>query len=85
MEKKAGRYELYGNPITPAQSRAADHWQAMLARKFKYDPNEEFNLSVHDNPYGWKIFGLKDILRDDSGNRHCNTLAEIYREKGGSG
>jgi hypothetical protein len=67
MQKKDGRYELYGNPITPAQTRAADKWKAMLANKFKYDPNETYNLSVKDHPYGSGIFGLKEIVRDGDG------------------
>lgn len=67
MQKKNGRYELYGNPITESQSRAADRWQEMLAKKFSFDPNEKFNLSVKDHPYGGGIFGLKDIVRDESG------------------
>ena len=67
MQKKDGRYELYGNPITPAQTRAADKWKAMLANKFKYDPNETYHLSVKDHPYGGGIFGLKEIVRDSDG------------------
>ncbi|MBC8336208.1 MAG: hypothetical protein ISR59_04175 [Anaerolineales bacterium] len=67
MKKVNGRYELYGNPITPAQTRAADRWKAMLAKKFSYDPNEKFNLSVQDHPYGDDIFGLKEIVREGDG------------------
>lgn len=68
MKKQNGRYELYGNPITPAQTRAADGWKAMLAKKFNYDPNETYQVSVHDNPYLGDVFGLKDILRDSNGS-----------------
>jgi hypothetical protein len=67
MQKKDGRYELYGNPITPAQTRAADKWKQMLAEKFKYDPNEIYNLSVKDHPYGGGIFNLKEIVRNENG------------------
>ncbi|HND93983.1 MAG TPA: hypothetical protein PLI75_19525, partial [Anaerolineales bacterium] len=67
LQKKDGRYEVYGNPITERQSRAADAWKAMLAKKFNYDPNEKFNLTVEDHPYGSEIFGLKNIVRDGSG------------------
>jgi len=55
MKKVDGRYELYGNPITRVQTRAADRWKAMLAKKFDYDPNEKFNLSVQDHPFGGDI------------------------------
>ncbi len=67
MQKKNGRYEVYGNPISAAQTRAADGWKEMLARKFNYDPNEKFNLSVKDHPYGGDIFGLKEVVREDGG------------------
>jgi len=67
MQKKDGRYEVYGNPITQSQTRAADKWKDMLARKFNYDPSEKFNLSVEDHPYGSEIFGLKTIVRDGNG------------------
>jgi hypothetical protein len=66
MKKVNGRYEVYGNPITKAQSRV-DRWKTMLARKFKYDPNEIYNLSVREHPYGGEIFGLKEIVRDQPG------------------
>jgi hypothetical protein len=67
LQKKDCRYEVYGNPITRSQTNAADKWQDMLAKKFKYDPNEKFNLSVEDHPYGSEIFGLKTIVRDGNG------------------
>jgi len=67
MKKVNGRYEVYGNAITPGQTRAADKWKDMLAKKFNYDPNETYNLSVKDHPYGGGIFGLKEIVRDQPG------------------
>ncbi len=67
MKKENGRYTLYGNPITATQSKKTDRWQAMLAKKFGYDPHETYTLSVHDNPYLGDVFGLKDILRDGDG------------------
>jgi len=39
----------------------------MLARKFDYDPEEEYTLSVFDNPYLGSVFGVKDLLREDHG------------------
>ncbi len=67
MEKENGRYSLYGNPISKRQSAGADRWQDMLARKFDYDPNENYTLSLHDNPYLGELFGVKDILRNGDG------------------
>ena len=67
MKKVNGRYEVYGNSITEGQTRAADRWKEKLAKQFNYDPNEKYNLSVQDHPYGGGIFGLKDIVRDGNG------------------
>jgi Domain of unknown function (DUF6938)/Domain of unknown function (DUF6937) len=67
MNKENGRYSLYGNPISKQQSAAADRWQDMLARKFDFDPNEKYTLSLHDNPYLGELFGVKDILRNGDG------------------
>ena len=67
MKKVNGRYELYGNPITRRQTKAADKWKTMLANKFDYDPQEPFHLSVQDHPYGGDIFGLKEIVREGDG------------------
>ncbi|MDD5369469.1 MAG: hypothetical protein PHQ40_10305 [Anaerolineaceae bacterium] len=67
MKLIAEKYHVYGNPITKSQSRAADRWQSFLARKFHYDPEERYTLSVRDNPYLGDVFGLKDIIRGDSG------------------
>ena len=66
-KNNAGSYEVYGNPITRAQSRAADKWQDMLAKKFAFDPNEKFTLSTRPHPYGGDIFGLQEIARDPNG------------------
>lgn len=68
MRKENGRYTLYGNPITTSQTYAADRWQAMLARKFNYDPLEVFELSARDHSHGGEIFGLKEILREKGGD-----------------
>jgi hypothetical protein len=67
MKLKDGRYEVYGNAITERQTRDVDKWKAMLASKFNYDPNEKYDISVKDHPYGADILGLKDIVRDGSG------------------
>ena len=51
-------FSLYGNTITPDQDRKALAWQKMFVDKFAYDPNETYELSVHDNPQ------LGDVARD---------------------
>ncbi len=69
MKKQNGSYLVYGNAIKQSQSKAADKWQAMFVRKFNYDPNEQYTLSLHGNPYLGRIFNLKDILRDELGEK----------------
>ncbi len=65
MKMENGQFVVYGNKLKVSQSKAAIRWQKMLARKFKYDPNEKYTLGVRENPYGGSIFGLKDIVRGE--------------------
>lgn len=67
MKKKDGRYIVYDNAIKQTHSRKVDRWQDMFVRKFDYDPNETYTLSLFDNEYLGSVFGLKDILRSDEG------------------
>ncbi len=67
MEIRNGRYCVYGNPIKRSHSRAAERWQRMFIRKFKYDPNERYTLSLVDAPQLGRIFGVRDIVRGDQG------------------
>ncbi|MCX7025123.1 MAG: hypothetical protein NT080_10940 [Spirochaetes bacterium] len=67
MEKVNGKYSLFGNELNRPDSRKTDKWQRMFVRKFKYDPDEKYELSVSDNKYLGPVFGLKDILRNGEG------------------
>lgn len=67
MRMENGRYTVYGNAITEAESRKTDKWQRMFVRKFGYDPDETYSLSLGDNPYLGPIFGIKNIVRDRPG------------------
>jgi hypothetical protein len=67
MKMQNGRYVVYGNPITESQTKKTIKWQNMFARKFNYDPAEEYHLGIEENPYLGPIFGLKNIVRQDQG------------------
>lgn len=67
MKMENGRYIVYGNALDESSSRKATRWQEMFVKKFNYDPNEKYTLSLKENPYGGPIFGLKDILRGEDG------------------
>ncbi|MBK8783889.1 MAG: hypothetical protein IPO22_19290 [Anaerolineales bacterium] len=56
-----------GNPITERQTRAADQWKAMLAKKNSITTPMKNNLTVEDHPYDSGIFGLKNIVRNGNG------------------
>jgi len=62
------RFSLYGNTITADQDRKALAWQKMFVDKFDYDPNEQYELSVHDNPQLGDVLGIRDIRRDAEGD-----------------
>jgi hypothetical protein len=67
MKIENGRFNVYGNLINRSHSKKAVKWQKMFARKFSYDPDEKYTLSLVKNPYLGPIFGLKDVLRHDRG------------------
>ncbi len=67
MKMQDGQYIVYGNKLSRRQSKQATNWNTWLAKKFHYDPDEKYVLSVKDNPYLGSVFGLKDILRTDEG------------------
>ena len=55
------KFSLYGNKISPAQDRKALEWQQMFVEQFDYDPDEHYELSVHDNPQLGEVLGIRDI------------------------
>lgn len=67
MKKENGKYTLYGNSLSIEKSRATDRWQQFFVRKFHYNANEKYTLSIHPNNYLGQDLGIKDILRDNSG------------------
>ena len=67
MKMEDDQYVVYGNKLTRRQSKQSTNWNKWLAKKFHYDPNEKYSLRVDDNRYLGTVFGLKDIVRHDSG------------------
>jgi hypothetical protein len=63
----ADQFSLYGNELKRAYARRAQRWQDMYVKKFGYDPDEEYTLSLFDNEYLGSEFGLMDVLRSDEG------------------
>jgi hypothetical protein len=72
MRSENGRFVLFGNRLKKSQSKAIVRRQNWFIRKFNYDPNQTYTLSLHENPYLGPIFGVKDILRDDRGEEIVN-------------
>ena len=68
MKMEDGRFNVYGNALSKSQSKATIKWGNWLARKFHYDPDERYSLSLQDNEYLGPIFGLKNIIRSDRGD-----------------
>jgi len=77
MKMQDGQFIVYGNPINKPHSRKVIKRQNWFIKKFDYDPNEEYTLSLKDNEYLGPIFGLKDIVRDGEGNEIINDNAVI--------
>lgn len=62
------RLSLYGNTLTPRRSRQIIRWRRMFEKKYDYDPDEMYELSVFDNPYLGDELGIRDILRESGGD-----------------
>jgi len=77
MKMDNGRFVLYGNPLRRSHSKRAIKWQDMFIRKFNYDPDEEYTLSLEENEYLGSIFGLKNIVRGDQGEKIVKENAVI--------
>ncbi|RQW05927.1 MAG: hypothetical protein EH225_04070 [Calditrichaeota bacterium] len=67
MKLENGRYSLYGNAISRKETKQVQKWQNMFKKKFNYDENETYNLSLVNNEQLGPIFGLKNIVRDQQG------------------
>ncbi len=67
MRLENGRFVVYGNAIKRSHSKKAIKWQEMFIKKFGYDPDEKYVLSLVENEYLGPIFGVKNIVRGDQG------------------
>jgi hypothetical protein len=67
MKMEDGRFVVYGNPLRRSHSKQVIKWQNMFVRKFDYDPDEKYTLSLEENEYLGPIFGVKNIVRHDQG------------------
>jgi len=69
MKMENDSFVVYGNTLKRSHSKKAIQWQNMFIRKFNYNPDEKYTLSLQENEYLGPIFGLKDIVRNDRGER----------------
>ncbi len=69
MKMQDGRFVVYGNELNEVDSKKAIKWQNMFIKKFSYDHNEKYVLSLEENKYLGPIFGLKNIVRGDHGEK----------------
>jgi hypothetical protein len=69
MKMENDRFVVYGNAIEKSHSRKAIQWQNFFIKKFNYDPEEKYVLSLEENPYLGKLFGLKNIVRGERGEK----------------
>ena len=69
MKMQDGRFVVYGNVLKRSHSKKAIKWQNMFIKKFNYDPDEAYALSLEEHEYLGPIFGVKNIVRHDRGER----------------
>ncbi len=68
MKKVDGHFVVYGNKLRKSHSKAASKWQSRYTKRFSYDPNEIYDLTMEDNPYLGPLFGVKNIIRSEHGD-----------------
>jgi len=57
------RSTVFGNAITPHQTKKIGQWRHDLMKRFHYDPEEKYSLGLVDNEQLGPVFGLKNIVR----------------------
>jgi hypothetical protein len=67
MKMENGKYSVYGNTISKSETKKVQKWQNMFKKKFNYDPNENYDLSLVKNEELGPVFGLQNIVRDQKG------------------
>src|SRR5450759_5324817 len=67
VQMDSQHFSLYGNRITASQDRKALKWQKMFVDKFNFDPDETYELSVHENTAWGEALGLRELRRDSEG------------------
>jgi hypothetical protein len=77
MKIQDGQFVVYGNPIEKSPTRKVIKRQNWFIKKFNYDPNEKYTLSLEDNEYLGPIFGVKNIVRHDQGEEVKNDKTVI--------
>ncbi len=75
MASVNGRLSIFGNKLKHSHAKKAIKWQKIFTKKFNYNPDEKYTLSLQDNQYLGRIFGLKNIVRNGNGDK-------IDKEKG---
>jgi hypothetical protein len=68
MKMENGKYSVYGNPISKTETKKVQKWQNMFKKKFHYNSDETYNLSLVENKQLGPIFGLQNIVRDQPGD-----------------
>ena len=77
MKMENGHFSVFGNAISSSQTQKAKKWQNKFVKQFNYDPDEKYTLSLQENPYLGPIFGLKNILRGEHGEKIVKENAVI--------
>ncbi len=69
MKYEDGRFEVFGNRLSKSHSRKSIRWQNRFINKFNYDPDEVYRLTVEKNDYLGPLFGVKNIVRGEGGEK----------------
>jgi hypothetical protein len=77
MKMQDDQFVVFGNRIKKSHSKKVLKRQNWFIKKFDYDLNEKYKLSLEENEYLGPVFGLKNIVRHDRGEEILNENAVI--------
>jgi hypothetical protein len=60
---------IFGNPVPMSVTKKAYKQKAKLAKKFRHDPSRKYHLRAQPNPYIGPVFGVKNIVESESGEK----------------
>ncbi|MCD6397061.1 MAG: hypothetical protein J7L71_05940 [Spirochaetaceae bacterium] len=80
--KSQGQLSLFGNKLGAVDTKKILRRQRWMKKKFKYDSDETYTLTLKNNPHLGPIFGVKNLVRSREGeeiNKNTGIIISTIR------